>query len=45
MNLSGLAGSSQLLQVPVAEFSLFIFLVANSLRIGDPLGDGNGLGC
>ena len=45
MNLGGLAGSSQLLQVTVAELSLFVFLVANGLCIRDPLGDSDGLGC
>jgi hypothetical protein len=38
MNLGGFTGGSQLLQVTVAEFSLFVFLVANGLRVGDPLG-------
>ena len=45
MNLRRLARRSQLLQVTVAEFSLFVFLVANGLRIRDPLGDSDGLGC
>ena len=45
MNLGGLACRSQLLQVTVAEFSLFIFLVADGLCIRDPLGDSDGLGC
>ena len=44
MNLGWLAGSSQLLQMTIAEFSLFVFLVANGLRVGDSFGDGNGFG-
>jgi 8-oxo-dGTP diphosphatase len=39
MNLGRLARRSQLLQMTVAKLSLFIFLVANSLRICYPLGD------
>lgn len=45
MNLGWLARRSQLLQVTVAEFSLFVFLVANGLCIRDPLRDSDGLGC
>jgi hypothetical protein len=45
VNLSGFACGSQLLQVSVAEFSLFVLLVANGLRVCDSLGDGNGLSC
>ena len=45
VNLRRFAGGAQLLQVTVAEFSLFVFLVANGLRIRDPLGDSDGLGC
>ena len=45
MNLRGFACGPQLLQVTVAEFSLFVFLVANGLRVCDSLGDGNRLGC
>jgi hypothetical protein len=46
VNLGGFAGSSQLLQVTIAEFSLFVFLVANGLRVGDPFRNGDGFsGC
>jgi hypothetical protein len=44
MNLCRLAGGAQLLQVPVTELSLFVLLVANRLRVCDPLGDGRGCG-
>jgi len=37
MNLSRLSGRSQLLQVTVAQLSLFVFLVANGLRVRYPL--------
>ena len=45
VNLRRFARGSQLLQVTVAEFSLFVFLVANGLCIRDPLWDSDGLGC
>ena len=45
-NLGGLAGSSQLFQVTIAEFPLFVFLVANGLRVSDPFRNGDGFsGC
>jgi hypothetical protein len=28
----------------IAEFSLFVFLVANGLRVGDPFRNGDGFG-
>lgn len=39
MDLSSLTGRPQLLQVTVAKLSLFVFLVANGLRICYALGD------
>ena len=45
MTLGRLACRSQLLQVTVAEFSFFVFLIANGLCIRDPLRDSDGLGC
>ena len=45
VNLSGLTGGAQLLQVTVAEFSLFVLLVADGLCIRDSLGDGDGFSC
>ena len=45
VNLSRFASSAQLLQVTVAELSLFVSLVANGLCVCDPLGDGNRLSC
>jgi len=46
VNLGGLAGSSQLFQVTIAEFPLFVFLVANGLRVSDPFRNGDGFsGC
>jgi hypothetical protein len=44
VNARRLARSVQLLQVPVAELSLLVFLVANRLRVGDPLGYGDRIG-
>jgi hypothetical protein len=45
VNFSGLTGGSQLLQMTVTEFSLFVLLVADGLRIRDSLGDGDGFSC
>jgi hypothetical protein len=45
VNLGSLTRGAQLLQVPVAQLSLFVFLVTNGLCIRDPLGDSDGLGC
>ena len=42
VDLSRLSGCAQLLQVTIAKFSLFVFLVANGLRICYPLGDWRG---
>ena len=42
MDLGSLSSGAQLLQVTVAKLSLFVFLVANSLRICYPLGDWRG---
>lgn len=39
MDLGSFAGGAQLLQVPVAELSLFVLLVTNCLRVCYPLGD------
>src|ERR1043165_3838678 len=39
VDLGGFARSSQLLEVPVAELSLFVLLVANGLSVRYPLGD------
>jgi mutator protein MutT len=40
MNLGRFTRSAQLLQVTVAQLSPFILLVADSLRVRDPFGDG-----
>jgi hypothetical protein len=45
VNLGRLAGSSQLFQVTPTGFSLFVFLAANGLCVGDPLWDGNRFSC
>ena len=42
VDLRRLACGAQLLQVPVTELALLVLLVANSLRIDDPFGDGRG---
>ena len=39
MHLGGLSGSLQLLQMTITKFVLFVSLVADSLRVGDALGD------
>ncbi len=44
VNLRGFTRSAQLFEVTVAEFSLFVLLVADGLRVDDPLGNGGRLG-
>ena len=39
VDFSRLSSRAQLLQVTIAKFSLFVFLIANGLRICYPLGD------
>ena len=45
MNFGGLSGSLQLLQMTVAEFVLFVALVADGLRVRDAFGNGRATDC
>jgi hypothetical protein len=42
MNLCGLARRAQLLQMPVAQFSLFVLLIADGLGVCDSFGHRGG---